>query len=216
LETRAEEPWKKAFRWLIPHLPSGDSVEFSFQAIAPPSGEFITALYNAERVVIERVAGEPRSAEKWNATISVVLPLLIGGVSAAIIAAAGTVGFNLGYRNYGGVTAKASGDNSSIPALKSDLSGSGCSLRVTSEADYRRDIEAWSLFTTVLNTGDNECHLTVPGIFNDERLLPGQITLSRTRYIVQRPRPIKAKISFSTEKREPSENEVSLFLPANP
>ena len=31
------EPWKKGFRWRIPELPPGDSIEFTFRAVDPPS-----------------------------------------------------------------------------------------------------------------------------------------------------------------------------------
>jgi hypothetical protein len=57
-DATANEPWKKAFRWQIPHLPVGDSVEFTFQAVAPPSNNYLAALYNSERVVIERVTAD--------------------------------------------------------------------------------------------------------------------------------------------------------------
>jgi hypothetical protein len=56
------QPWKKGFRWRIPHLPSSDSIEFSFKAVNPPSSDYEVALYNVDRVVIEKSKGEP--AEK--------------------------------------------------------------------------------------------------------------------------------------------------------
>jgi hypothetical protein len=56
------------FRWRIPHLPSGDSVEFTFQAVDPPSESYEVALYNSDRVIVERVDGEPapaRNSKVW-------------------------------------------------------------------------------------------------------------------------------------------------------
>src|SRR6185503_12011723 len=46
------DPWKKGFRWRIPHLPSSDSVEFSFRAVNPPSDDYEAALYKTERVIL--------------------------------------------------------------------------------------------------------------------------------------------------------------------
>lgn len=61
IDAVATEPWLKAFRWRIPHLPRGDSVDFTFQALTPSSDQYVAALYNAERVVINKVSGEPSS-----------------------------------------------------------------------------------------------------------------------------------------------------------
>jgi hypothetical protein len=35
----ATPPWRKAFKWIIPHLPSGDSVEFTLSCGRPIVGE---------------------------------------------------------------------------------------------------------------------------------------------------------------------------------
>jgi hypothetical protein len=78
------------FRWRIPQLPSGDSVEFTFQAANPRSENYEAALYNNDRVIVEKVKGEPAPAKKpdtWKILLaisglllSVVTLLLIGGV----------------------------------------------------------------------------------------------------------------------------------------
>jgi hypothetical protein len=54
-----EPPWKRTFRWIIPHLPSGDSVEFTFRAVDPSSDKYEVALYKADRVIVNKVQGEP-------------------------------------------------------------------------------------------------------------------------------------------------------------
>lgn len=59
MDATAAPPWKMAFRWRIPHLPSGDSVEFTFQAIDASSEKFEAALYHPDGVIFERVEGEP-------------------------------------------------------------------------------------------------------------------------------------------------------------
>jgi hypothetical protein len=55
----ATPPWRKAFRWMIPHLPSGDSVEFTFRAVDPPSENYEASLYRSEGVVLQKLVGEP-------------------------------------------------------------------------------------------------------------------------------------------------------------
>ncbi len=59
LESTPTSPWKKSFRWLVPHLPSSDSIEFGFKAVNPGSADYEVALYKVDRVVIERSRGEP-------------------------------------------------------------------------------------------------------------------------------------------------------------
>ena len=56
----------KVFRWRIPHLPSGDSVEFTFHAMEPRWSErsYVAALYNSERVIVEKVEGEPAPTKR--------------------------------------------------------------------------------------------------------------------------------------------------------
>ncbi len=59
IESVAADPWKKSFRWRIAHLPAGDSVEFTFRAVNPPSESYEAALYNSDLVIVEKVVGEP-------------------------------------------------------------------------------------------------------------------------------------------------------------
>ncbi len=79
----ASEPWKKAFRWQIPYLPCADSVEFSFNAIDPPSDGYEVALYNSERVVVEVSKGEP-SGKSWHERTSSLLAVMILGAMASV------------------------------------------------------------------------------------------------------------------------------------
>src|SRR5262249_52732931 len=76
------DPWRKAFRWKIPHFPVGDSVEFTFQAVESPTGNYEVALYNADRAIVRRVSGEPASKER---TVSIFIGWI--GVAAASLGA---------------------------------------------------------------------------------------------------------------------------------
>src|SRR5258708_17395003 len=67
VEAISSDAWKTAFRWKIPQLPSGDSVEFTFQAVDPPSENYEVALYKSDRVIIEKVVGEPAPRKEHDA-----------------------------------------------------------------------------------------------------------------------------------------------------
>lgn len=75
-------PWKSAYRWRIPRLPSGDSMEFTFRAIDPPSDDYEVSLYKSERVVIEKSTSErvsERRSFEWRS-------LLVYAVYASVAA----------------------------------------------------------------------------------------------------------------------------------
>ena len=61
IATKISEPWKGAFRYCIPELPPGDSIEFTFRAVDPSSAEYGVALYNGGQVVIKISKGEPEA-----------------------------------------------------------------------------------------------------------------------------------------------------------
>jgi hypothetical protein len=65
------------FRWRIPQLPSGDSVEFTFQAESPWSEDYEAALYNNDRVIIEKVKGEPAPIKSVHRREWLILPLAV-------------------------------------------------------------------------------------------------------------------------------------------
>ena len=65
------------FRWLIPQLPSGDSVEFTFQAESPRSEDYEAALYNNDRVIIEKVKGEPAPIKSVHRRDWLVIPIAL-------------------------------------------------------------------------------------------------------------------------------------------
>jgi hypothetical protein len=83
----ATPPWKKAFRWTIPHLPSGDSVEFTFRAVDPASETYEAALYRSEGVVLQKIVGEPPPKKMYTFPIALIFvtlsfaAILVWGVS---------------------------------------------------------------------------------------------------------------------------------------
>ena len=65
----ATPPWRKAFRWTIPHLPTGDSVEFTFRAVDPSSESYEAALYRSQGVVLGKIVGEPPPKKRYAGAI---------------------------------------------------------------------------------------------------------------------------------------------------
>jgi hypothetical protein len=78
VHSAATLPWRKAIRWKIPHLPSGDSVEFTFQAVDPSSDKYEAALYQCDGVVLERIVGEPPPKKRALTLITASLLYLLG------------------------------------------------------------------------------------------------------------------------------------------
>lgn len=99
VDAEATDPWRRAFRWRIPRLPSTDSIEFTFRAVNPPSGDYEVALYNADRVVIERSEGEPavKRSSVWEmANIAALLFGMMAGVLIMVPGVMGLMGFDKG------------------------------------------------------------------------------------------------------------------------
>jgi hypothetical protein len=75
------------FRWRIPHLPSGDSVEFTFLAVDPRSESYEVALYNSDRVIVERVEGEPAPTKRSDNMKVWLVPSFTFGLTAFLMGA---------------------------------------------------------------------------------------------------------------------------------
>jgi hypothetical protein len=179
------EPWKKGFRWQIPHLPSTDSVEFSFRAIDPPSDEYEVALYKSDRVILERSAREiERSSARWARRLGNI----VGG--RAISAASLALLLLLVFGNPG--------------EKSSSFSGAGCSLMLQSSyAHVSQDAALWAgpwdISYRVLNIGNQSC------VVRSDQLAPQPVTIvpgvdfRRSVYSIARPRLVPYEISFGAE-----------------
>ncbi|HEY1159423.1 MAG TPA: hypothetical protein VGE83_02270 [Terracidiphilus sp.] len=144
VDAAASEPWKMSYRWRIPHLPSGDSVEFTFWSVNAPSGDFEVALYNSELVIVEKVVGEPAPKERRFNVAAIILP----GIGALVVIAV-IVGFSSGFlvspngEEFSGITA------------------AGCELRIVSFYDrYGQSTSSpYRIKHRVFNVGDQPCVL---------------------------------------------------------
>jgi hypothetical protein len=187
----ATAPWRMAFRWRIPHLPSGDSVEFTFQAIDPSSEEFEAALYHPDGVIFERVEGEPIAEKRELArrrewlihtlfvtigTIALILTLL----TSSII-----------YHRKGSV----------IAVVKL----SGCELRVISMVEtYDPDAILWwrapsKVKYRLLNSGAQDCVIQSKKMLvtNLSLIKPGE-ALEKEAFSQGRPEVVDVEISVGT------------------
>lgn len=178
------EPWKSGHRWKIPYLPPKDSVEFTFKSVNCPSEEYEAALLNADRVVIQKMHGEPAQGEvTGQAATSVVLVLLL-------MLSLGFCGYLL-LRNERSalapkdeMAAQAEEDKASqapvgeeAKALKDEgfgqvgarIGGAGCEFTVESSYNATlKDTEGgpkkpWQIFDYITNTGKQKCVYQLPG-----------------------------------------------------
>jgi hypothetical protein len=142
IDSVASEPWKKSFRWRIPHLPAGDSVEFTFRAVNPPSESYEAALYNSDLVIVERVVGEPVPKTKHFSTglsLFLVGALLAGGIVILLW--------------FTGSLVSSSGEKFI------NVKEGGCDLRVISIYDHygERLKSPWRIKDRIFNTGTQSC-----------------------------------------------------------
>jgi hypothetical protein len=117
------------FRWTIPQFPSGDSVDFSFQAVNPPRGDpsesYVASLYKSPSVVVEKVEGEP--APRLNKDNLKRLAAIFFAVGAALGAVSASEGLHF----------TRLGDVDKFTVVKDG----GCNLRIVSTYNrYEQDI----------------------------------------------------------------------------
>jgi hypothetical protein len=147
LDALASEPWKKAFRWRIPHFPIGDTVEFTFRAVDPSSEKYEAALYHPDGVVFERVIGEPPPKR-----VRTPARVAIFGIFTSIITALS------GVLLWGALTGKLQGTSGErLTTLKL----AGCDLRIVSLFDVygQRYNSPWRIKQRVFNVGAQNCEI---------------------------------------------------------
>jgi hypothetical protein len=187
LPATPSEPWKKAFRWKIPHLPATDSLEFSFSAIDSPAEGYEVALYNADRVVIDISKGEPATKGSLGAHWVAVASL---GIFASFVS---TFVSGLLVENYGDRTSLISGDGCRL-TVDSRFSGMNAPGTVWPWADH----SPWEIRDRVSNVGSQKCVFQLP----DQQ--PGSVdpgrSVDETIITPKKPSKIDTDISFGTDK----------------
>jgi hypothetical protein len=121
----ATPPWKRAFRWRLPHFRSGDSLEFTFRVVNPLGDlvgdlpQYEVSLYKSDRVIVTQVRGEGEAA-KTRLLTKPLTGLMVTGLLLLI-----------------SVFFLPSGNGSTV----STISMPGCSLRVISS--YEKEGHGW-------------------------------------------------------------------------
>jgi len=182
------------FRWRIPQLPSGDSVEFTFQAVNPPSESYEVALYNSDRIIVETVKGEPAPTKKpdpWKVF------LVIGPIVAVLVA------LLVAGQWYGII-----GPNDSLTVVKE----AGCDLRVVSSYDrYEQDSNTRIIQHRIFNAGQT-C------VVKSDQLDPkGPFTIgagdtaTRERLAQSRPKLVQTEVFVGAQGVAPKKIYIPLY-----
>ena len=160
VDALASEPWKKAFRWRIPHFPIGDTVEFTFRAVDPSSEKYEAALYHPDGVVLERVVGEPPPKRVWTSARVAIFVLLMSAFTVLVVALI-----------WGTLTGRLPGTSGErLTTLKL----AGCDLRIVSVFDvYGSQYNSpWRIKQRVFNVGTQNCEIQ-----SEQIALSGPVTV---------------------------------------
>jgi hypothetical protein len=179
------------FRWRIPHLPSDDSVEFTFHAENPTSEKYVVSLYNSDRVIIERVEGEPTPARApggWK------IPSIVTGLGVLIALTAWWFGFI--------------GPIDRLTVVKEE----GCDLRVVSSfVRYEQDSNTRVIQHRIFNAGQS-C------VISSDQLDPkGPFTIgageviTRERLALSRPKLVEIEVSVGATGTAPKKTLIPLY-----
>jgi hypothetical protein len=189
------------FRWSIPNFPAGDSVEFTFRAVAAPSGVFEVALYSPG-VIIERVIGEPPPARKELSTRTVI--------SIFVLTAAFAVAAAFLTQRY---TQPNNGEKLTT------VSAAGCELEIISlfEIYGQSSDSPWHVKHRVINVGGQTCVIQSPKMdfLLTTPIKPGEV-MDRERVLARSPKR-RDDVSFSLGVEHSAQEtiNVSAFVPRN-
>jgi hypothetical protein len=186
------------FRWCIPHLPSGDSVEFSFQALDQQSESYVVALYNSERVIVEKVEGEPapiKSPHNWKAllfpfsAVGSLMLLLLAGARYGVVVLPGPV--------------------DSLTVVKE----AGCDLRVLSSFNrYEQDSNTRVIEHRIFNAGQTcivkSDQLDPKGPFT----IGAGDTVTRQRLAQSRPKLVQTEVFVGITSTALKETLIPLYV----
>jgi len=206
LEASISEPWKKGYRWLIPEFPPGDSMEFTFKAVDPPSDEYEVALYGGGQVVIEKSKGEPvakgpflaKLADGTKIAASVILFFILPLAPASIMIATSPTGSKSTVVDWAGGSLNV--ESSSFQVNSSLFSRAG----------------PWKLHYSILNTGSRKCFVKWENAHeNPATVEPGGTILIPSEYTSKKPRLVSEGLLFGPD--DPSnEAMVKIYVPGTP
>jgi hypothetical protein len=169
---------KRTFRWTIPHFPAGDSVEFTFRAVAPSSEKYEAALYYTG-VIFEKIVGEPPPTKKVF-YVNVVGAILGIVVLVLVVTAAA-------------LSKPSSGEKLTVVEL------AGCNLQVVSIFEvYGTHVDSpWHIKHRIFNIGTQDCVIQSQALNlgNPTTVKPGD-ALDREYLSERAPKLVDAPISI--------------------
>jgi hypothetical protein len=206
----ATAPWKKAFRWRIPHLPSGDSVEFTFRAVDPSSDDYEAALYRSEGVVLERIIGEPPPRKRTSVSDLIMYICLAVVLSASVV-------FYFVERQEDRTIASlinslpGRSERKSLDERVNPIRLAGCNLIVISSADGSGG--RWLITSRVINLGVQACGMRPK---NGESIgpdtIPANATSKRESFSEKQPQLVDEEISVHSANSSPATTTVPIYV----
>jgi hypothetical protein len=192
-------PGKRIFRWVIPHFPVGDSVEFTFRAVAAPSDKYEVALYNISGVVIEKVVGEPPPPRKGPSFLAILGLVLVGtGTLLALVGLA---------QRY---TQHSSGEKLTVVNL------AGCSLQVVSifEVYGQWSDSPWHIKHRILNVGSKDCIVQSQAINLElPTVVKSGEALDREQVLARPPKQRDVPMSVGTAQSPRETSNITVYVP---
>jgi len=185
VRTEISEPWKAGFRWRVPELPPGDSIEFTFRAVDPSSDDYEVALYNGGQVVIEKSKGEPLAKRPgYSSAAKMIFSLLVLTLSVLEVSL---------------IASSPTGNR------VTDIDLAGCSLHVESSSTQVNVSlltwrGPWRLHSDILNTGARKCFLKWESSSGDPATVePGEDLDLGPKYSSTRPRLVSFGLLFGPD-----------------
>jgi hypothetical protein len=191
------EKGAKVFRWIIPNFPAGDSVEFTFRAVAPSSDKYEVASYDVG-IIIEKIVGEPPpSSKKWSFA-NIIIPALMFILVALLIYAKAT-----------GKIQSNSDENLTTVKL------AGCELRIVSAFEvYDKNFKSpWHIKHRIFNVGSRDCVIQSQTLKleNPTIIRPGD-TLDREQVSEYPPKLLNVAISIGAGGATRETTSISIYV----
>jgi len=190
-------PGKRIFRWRVPHFPAGDSVEFTFRAVAPSSEKYEYSL-NYVGVIFEMIVGEPPPARK--SFLHNSLPIVLFGVMLTILV--------LVALQVSGKLQQNSGEK-----LTSVQTG-GCNLQIVSIFEvYGQHFDSpWHIKHRIVNIGTQDCVIQSQALnLGNPAIVKSGDTLDREHLSESAPKLLDAVISIGATEASRETTSIPIY-----
>jgi hypothetical protein len=212
VDATATAPWKKAFRWRIPHLPSGDSVEFTFRAVDPSSDAYEAALYHTG-VVFERKVGEPPPRKDRFDVLAKFALASAAGLGVAVLVSVLASPVSRLFRNLP--------EAETLWEPPTEVRLAGCDLIVSSNAStysltspLTSPQGQWVSSLGVQNVGELDCVVRSEGSnLMTPETIPAGAKKTTEAFSEKKPQLVYVMLSVSSANFPPATRKVSIYAP---